>query len=143
VIAKIIPFKAKKTRVKKKNLAPTTTSKSNVEIFRDVLDDVLGKWQEKATKNELESYLASVIQSKKKIKSIHDLNALSKIERDLEIKVAIFYPGCTSSTQLGWMAAFHVGKETYCTPSDMASESYARTINIILYVTFEKTLKTM
>lgn len=135
--AKVYQFKPRN-----KSQAEITEDLSNARIFQDVQEDVLGEWQRAATRDQLNEYISSKLPSKLKITNYEDLNTIAKIEQKLGMKVASFYPGTTAANQAGWMAVFHRGSEAFSTPQ-MASEAMCRSMNIVLCVSFEKTLKTL
>jgi hypothetical protein len=124
-----------------------TKLRTNQEIFQDVIEDVLGDWQRFAVKNRLNEFIAGKLPSHVKGRLdddyCNDLNILSKVEVKLGMKVAVFYPGCTINNTYGWLVAFHRGTEIFTTPADMASEANARALNIVLYLAFEHTMKTL
>lgn len=121
--------------------------KSIRDIYADVFEDVLGEWQRAAQYDQLNEYIASKLPTKLRKGTvpnyIDDLNRLSKVEQKLGISATVFGPGGTSSNPIGWMAAFQRGDELYATSPDMASEAGARAMNIVLCLSFEKTLKTL
>lgn len=145
---KVIPFKKPAVKTSKKEKSSVlVNAKTNFEIFQDTQEDVLGEWQHYAARNQLNDYIASKLPSMAKgpkgSNYVGDLNVLSNIEQKLDMKVAMFYPGASYSNTVGWLAAFHRGKEIFSTPPDMASEGYARAMNIVLHVTFEYHMKTL
>lgn len=142
--AKVYPFK-RPTRSSKAP-PPDVEAKSNIEIFRDVMEDVLGEWQQAAVRDQLDAYIIGKLTPRMKIskgKFLDDLNLLSKVEKKLDMRVASFCPGASPANPIGWLAAFHRGTEIFATPPDMASEAAARALNIVLFVSFERTLKTL
>jgi hypothetical protein len=146
--AKVIQFKSKEDRKPRtKKQPPDIFAKTDNDIYRDTLEDVLGEWQAAAARDQINEYIASKLPSSVKMKDdmdyINNLNALSMIEQKLKMRLGIFYPGCTTANKIGWIAAFHIGKVAYTTPPDMASEGYARAICIVLFVTFEKHMKSL
>jgi hypothetical protein len=148
VTAKVYQFKSredKKPRTKKQ--PPDVFAKTNMDIFKEVTDDVLGEWSRAAARDQLNEYIGSKIPAKARLKTdaeyIKNLNALSMIEQKLDMKVALFYPGCTAANPIGWMAAFHRGKEVFTTVPDMASEGHARSMNLVLSIAFLATLKSL
>ena len=146
--AKVYEFKSRESRKPQtKKQPPTVFAKTNSDIYRDVMEDVLGEWQTAAGRDQLNEYIIKKIpasaRAATKTDYVVDLNALSFAEQKLKMKVAIFYPGCTPANKIGWLAAFHKDKETFTTPPDMASEGYARAICIILCVEFDKHMKTL
>jgi hypothetical protein len=134
---------------RKKSGKPTTLVrvKTEAEIFQDTFEDVLTDWQRAAVRNKLNNYIDSKLPIFLKCPTgtdyTSDLNALSVIERKMDLKIALFWPGCTSANPIGWIAGFHRGATIYTTPSDMVSEAAARAINIVLYLTFEYHLKSL
>ena len=148
-MSNVIPFKKPvETKPSKKGKSsPVTALKTNFDIFQEVQEDVLGDWQRFAAKNQLSKYieskLSSTVRAAKGSDYVNDLNIIAGVEQKLEMKVAVFCPGCSFSNPIGWLAAFHRGKEIFSTPPDMASEGYARAMNIVLCVTFEYHMKTL
>jgi hypothetical protein len=100
-----------------------------------------------AGRDQLNEFIGGKLPAKARLKNdaeyIKNLNALSMVEQNLDMKVAVFYPGCTSANPIGWMAAHHRGKEVFCCPPDMASEGHARSMNIVLSIAFSATLKSL
>lgn len=148
-MAKIIEFKRRDSSLPhhRESDERTTYEKDNQEIFQDVYEDVSGEWQRYAIKNKLNEYMASVLPnyalSNNLANYISDLNVISEVEQKLNMKVAVFYPGCSNSNPYGWLAAFHYGDEIFSTPADMASEANARALNILLYLNFSFTMKSL
>lgn len=138
--AKLYTFKPR-TRTKKERVE-SVAQISNMSIFHDVQEDVLGEWQRAAVRDQLNEYISSKLPVKLRVQDYDNLNALSEIEQKLGMKVASFYPGTTPSNPAGWMAAFHRGKEVFATPQ-MISEIASRSMNIVLCVSFEKTLRSL
>lgn len=129
---------------------PSTTIpvklRTNIDIFHDVYEGVIADWQRHATANRLNEYICSLIPAYARgsyTDIANDLNAASMIEQKLEMKVAIFYPGCTINNPYGWLVAFHKGTEIFSTPPDMASEANARALNIVLFLIFGSTMKSL
>lgn len=121
--------------------------KTEAEIFEDAFMMVVDDWHRAAVRNKLNAYIDNKIPSFLKCPAgtdyTSDLNALSVIERKLDLKIALFWPGCTTANPIGWIAGFHRGAKIYTTPADMVSEASARAINIVLYLTFEYHLKSL
>lgn len=128
-------------------LVDTTAQKTNSEIFNDVYQDVIGNWQRFAQRNHLNEFIRDSLPAKAHGPEgedyVNDLNVISKVEQKLDIRVSIFYPGCTTTNPLGWLVVFHRGTEIFSTPPDMVSEANARALNIVLYLAFEATMKTL
>ena len=149
--AKVLEFKkkggAKPPLAKPDPNAPTPKRLiTNNEIFADCYEDVIGKWQAAAAKNTLNEFIQ--VRLPKYARStdpgadyVNDLNVIAGVERRIDLKVAVFYPGTTHANTYGWMAVFHRGKEVFSTPADMASEANARALNLLLALSFEEQLK--
>jgi hypothetical protein len=121
--------------------------KTNHEIFQDMFENVIGDWQKYAVKNKLNKFITSKLPATAVgadgADYVNDLNAISAAEQKLGMMIAVFCPGATHTNLHGWVAAFHRGKEIFSTPADMASEASARSLNIVLFVVFTATLKTL
>ena len=143
--AKILEFKRKPEpkKAKLKSVKPGIPAKSDMEIFFDVLEDVMGDWQFAAAKNALNQYFVTMLGLPPGVDYINDLNELSEIEKNLRIKVGMFYPGCTINNPHGWLASFHYEDAIFTTPPHMATEANARAMNIMLFIHFTKTMKTL
>lgn len=147
--AKVISFKKALTEKQKQEKAKVVSvdRKSNYDLYQDVIDEVLGEWQIAAERNLLSDYVYSKLpplaRGSKSVDYVGDLNALSKIESKLNMTVAVFSPGATRNSPLGWAAAFHRGPEILGTPPDMASESMARALNIVLFLVYSGLLKSL
>lgn len=135
------------TPVKKTAPSQTTKLKTNNEVFQDVFDEVIGEWQMYATKNRLNEYIHSKLPPKARMDAtsdyLNDLNVISAVEQKLEMKVVMLYPGATLSNPYGWLVSFHVGKNVYSTSPDMASESSARALAVLLFLKFHWTMDTL
>lgn len=144
-------YKSKKTKAqiktKKQTQKEIVATKGFAEIYLEVLDDVLGEWQAAAVKNRLSEYIFSklpeYVRGKPSSDYINDLNVISTLELKLKMQVGIFYPGSTSHNPIGWMAAFYANDGVFVTPSDLASEATARALNVVMFVSFFDTLKTL
>lgn len=146
--AKIIQFRPPKKDTQSPNDAKgKSVPKTPREIFQDVTDDVLTEWRAAAIGNRLSEYIASKIPPTARVGTnadyVNDLNVLSRVEQKIGIAPAIFGPGCTANNPIGWGAAFFIEREIFNTPPDMASESIARALNVVLFATYHKTLKTL
>lgn len=115
------------------------------EIFDDVYCDIIDQWQAYAAKNKLNEFIRNKISVPARgpvgADYVGDLNVLSDVERKLGMKVAVFYPDTTTQNPHGWLVGFHYDTEVYSAPPLMASEAYARALNILLYVGLEDQLK--
>jgi hypothetical protein len=138
--AKIISFDAKKKK------EPVPPELSLLELYQDTMDEVLGQWQHAASIDQLNEYITSKIPAKFR-NGEHDyvgnLNSLARIELLLDMNVVVYYPTCTKANLVGWLASFRIKNNIFASPPDMATEGYARAINIILYIVFKHHLKTL
>ena len=127
--------------------SPPVKLKTNHEVFQDVFDEIITEWQMFAAKNRLSEYISSKIPPKAKSEDnadyFNDLNVLSKVEVKLDMRPVIFCPTATSTNPYGWMVSFHVGKQVYSTSPDMATESSARALAILLFLKFSRTLESL
>ena len=142
-IAKDAEKPAKVERVSKD--AVTQRLMTNTEIFDTVYEEIIYKWQDSAAKNSLNKYIRSRIpphvRGLKHSDYVGDLNVISVIEQKLGMKVIVFYPECTPTNSHGWLVGFHRGKDVFSAPPHMATEAYARSLNIVLYLAFEAQMK--
>lgn len=124
---------------------PAHVEKTEQEIFQEVYDIVLDDWRRFAVKNRLNEFIASRLPASSKTSDemdyANDLNVLANIEQKLAMRVVMFYPGCTESNPNGWLVSFHYGSHIYSTSSNMLSEANARALNILLYLSFKRSLK--
>lgn len=145
--AEIIPFKPRnrKQGQDKKDPAPTSRPPSDIEIFTDVLNDVMGEWQTAAIANGLSEYICSKIPSyargPKSSDYVGDLNVISSVETKLELSPSIFAPGATPANAVGWLVTFRLTEEVLASTPPMVTEAMARALNIVLAVSFEKQKK--
>ena len=142
---KIIDFvQAKKNKSEPK--AQVKSPPSPEDLFLDIYEDIIGEWQKKAISNSLNEFIHSRIPSYVKSDSanyVGDLNVLSTIEQKLKMIVSVFYPSVTPANPHGWLVGFHYDNRVYSAPSIMASELYARALNILLFVSFDAQMKKM
>lgn len=139
--AKVYKFKAVTER--KPPQTPVEESKTNAEIFEDVYSDVIDDWQSHAARNALNEFIRKKIpvyaRGHDQVDFVGDLNVLAIAEAKLEMRVAMLNPEVNGTT--GWMVSFHLGKEMFAAPPNMASETYARALNILLFVELTSRLK--
>lgn len=139
--AKVYSFKA----VPRRSPPPTAAkeSQSNSEIFEDVFADVIDEWQSHAARNALNEFIRKKIpvhaRGLDEVDFVGDLNVLAIAESKLGMRVAMLNPEVNSTS--GWMVSFHLDNEMFAAPPNMASETYARALNILLYVEFTSRLK--
>ena len=123
----------------------TSTPKTNREIFQTVSDTVLSDWQQAAVKNRLSDFiwhkLPPSAQGRLGTDYANDLNAIAIIEQKLDLKIALFSPGSTKNNPYGWLAAFQRDDEIFTTPADIVSEANARALNVVLFVSFDYTMR--
>lgn len=121
--------------------------RTNNEIYQDVFDETVDEWQVYASKNRLNEYFYSKLPAIAKLDSatnyINDLNNLSAVEQKLDMNVVVLSPGATQSNPLGWMVSFRLGRNVYSTSPDLASESAARALAILLFLKFNRTMETL
>lgn len=147
--AKVLEFSARRDtaeREKGNDVPAVKRLLTTSDIFNDVYEGLIGDWQAAAAKNKLSEFIERRLPKYARSVSqqadyVSDLNVIAGVERALGMKVAVFYPECTSSNPYGWLAVFHRGKEVFTTAPDMASEAAARALNILLYLSFEEQLK--
>lgn len=139
--AKVYSFKAVARRSPPPK--PAKESQSNGEIFEDVYSDIIDDWQSHAARNALNEFVRKKIPAHarglEQSDFVGDLNVLAIAETKLGMRVAMLNPEvhCTD----GWMVSFHLEDQMFAAPPIMASETYARALNIILYVEFTSRLK--
>jgi len=114
--------------------------------FSDCFDDVTSSWQKAVLHNNLNQYFLNSL-PKQKIPDpigtkdyVNDLNFLSALERHLGMTVVIFYPAASNNNPVGWIAGFQHTTQAFSTP-EMASESYARAFNILLFLQFKEEIQ--
>lgn len=144
-MADILSFKV--AHAKKIQSKRSSAIKSDAEVFTDCFEDITGEWQSAAAKNRLNEFILSKLPAfmhgPKNTDYLTDLTILSSIEQRLDLKVALFWPSCTSANPIGWIAGFHANGSIFTTPTDMVSEAVARAMNILLYLSFEYHLKSL
>jgi hypothetical protein len=139
--AKVYSFNAVVRR--KPSNTPVQESQSNLEIFEDVYTDTIDDWQSHAARNALNEFIRKKIpvhaRGTDSVDFVGDLNVLAIAESKLGMRVAMLNPEVNDTG--GWMVSFHLGKEMFAAPPIMASETYARALNILLFVEFTLRLK--
>jgi hypothetical protein len=143
--AESIDFKQRSGALPHHRTKDTAQNKSNQEIFADCVEEIQGLWQVYAVKNKLNNFIGTRIpsfaQGPRGCDYVNDLNVISNVEQKLGMLVSMFYPATAHPDQIGWMAAFHRGRELFTTPASMASEPTARALNILLYLDFNIQMK--
>lgn len=138
--AKVYNFSAVKRQTPK---PPATTPQTSQEIFEDVYSDIIDNWQSHAARNALNEFIRKKIpvhaRGLESSDFVGDLNVLAIAETKLGMRVAMLNPEVHSTN--GWMVSFHLGNEMFAAPPIMASETYARALNILLYVEYTSRLK--
>lgn len=139
--AKVYSFKAAKRR--SPSPTPAKESQTNGEIFEDVYTDIIDDWQSHAARNALNEFVRKKIpvhaRGTDQVDFVGDLNVLAIAETKLGMRVAMLNPEVNNTD--GWMVSFHLGNEMFAAPPIMASETYARALNIILFVELTSRLK--
>lgn len=137
--AKIFNFT--KTAVQKVVKAEPLTNK---EIFESVFEDVMHDWQVHAFKNGLNAHIRSKIPTRAlgafNADYTGDLNVISSTEQKIGMRVSIICPDLSTANSDDWVVGFHYEGEVYLAPKFMAAESYARALNILLFVEFSTRL---
>lgn len=122
--------------------AKPTALKTSGEIFISLYYEIIYMWQDNAIKNSLNKFIRSRlpphVRGPHETDYVNDLNAQSTIETKLNMQVGIFHPGCTAANPNSWMVGFYKNKQMFTVPAEMISESYARALNIVMFVEFEK-----
>jgi hypothetical protein len=139
--AEILEFKRKKKESKPK---PDITLLSNQELHTNILTDVLLDWQQAAVKNKLNDYVLSILPKaikNSKYDYINCLNTISEVEEHL--KILVFSCSPEYLTNIGWQAGFKYNKEVFVTPPDLSTEAHARALNVVLFLKFDLTMKTL
>jgi len=120
---------------------------SNEEIFMDTYNDVIYDWESHARRNRLNEFIHSRVSLDVYVDPsadlAGDLNALSDIEQRLHMITGVFSPNSTKNNPFGWLAAFYTDDDIFATPPDMASEATARAMNILLFISYERHLKSL
>jgi len=128
-------------RSKNQKVKPSTPN----EIFTEVYEKVVGRWEEYAIKNRLSEYVEARLPKFARAIApsdyINDLNTISNVEQRLGMKVVVFSPGTATFNSHGWLAGFHRGTDIFSTPPGMVSEANARALNILLWLEFEDAMK--
>ncbi len=147
--ATVLSFKKALASKKKKEekVESSLERKSNYDLYRDVVDEVLGEWQMAAERNALSDYVYSKLpllaRGQRHDDYVNDLNVISTVERKIGLTVVVFSPGATKHSMLGWSVVFHRGQEILGCPPNMASESMARSLNIVLFLVYDGLLKSL
>ena len=144
--AEILQFKESKI---KKNIRPVITEELLSNIFNEVGFEVLSEWDRAAKNNKLNDYFTSKIpplaRGVRGIDYINDLNALAQVEQKLQLIIGINAMHLPSK-QLLWSISFTTSlfdiTKTYTTLL-MHNEYQARALNILTYLSFLKTTKSL
>jgi hypothetical protein len=120
--------------------------KSNEDIYLDVVEDVIGEWQVAASKNRLNDYIKKQLPDfalgKRNASYLNSLDDIAGVEEKLNLSIAIVSPGVDPSIS-GWAASFYIGKQAFSIPGIMANECGARAFNVLVYIKFILTLKSL
>lgn len=147
---KIINFAQAKTYKAKSDKYFATEQKMNVSVAHEVKNlyfnstkEILDEWRNFAVTNSLNKFIIQSLSDRlidKTIDYISDLNAISRLEKQINLGPVVLSPATTVGNSLGWGAGFYLNGILYSTP-EFDSENYARCFNIILFVTMKKGLK--
>jgi hypothetical protein len=135
--ADILQFRKKEESYQKINI---------FDLFVDVSSEVVADWGEQTalTVNEwINSKLPKNLQKPRQKPYIHDLLHCSRVEQALGIKVIIHAPGTLETADEGWVAGFKLDESLYATGVGMVSESFARWLNIMVWLAFTAELELM
>lgn len=117
------------------------------DIFREVTEGILEDWYYSESHNNLNEYVKQFLPHNVKIEGAdytNDLNVISLVEHTLGMTVSVFHPGASKLNPNGWLVNFHEGTEIFTTyvmennDSEHATESYARCLNLVLYLAFQQ-----
>lgn len=117
--------------------------KTESEMFKEVADVVIASWIYNASNKTLNEHFTSSLplEIRTTEEYIGNLNRISEVERQLNMKVASYYPQASPDNSHGWMATFKRGKWVFGTPPDMSSEESARALNVLLFIAFSDAMK--
>lgn len=133
VVTNVVDFTARRLAKSAAEKNPPSIS----EVAVDALDFLLGDWERYARQNKLNDYfktsLPGQIGQESTVNFMADLTQVANIEHNIGLLPMVFAPGTGSAVQRGWVVQFKLCEELVQTP-DMASETYARTFAILLYL---------
>lgn len=103
-------------------------------------EEVMGQWEKFVGKNRLNEYFVSCTTAycREGVNYLEDLNALSAVEARIGLEPQVCAPGF-GVDQTGWLAAFRMNGVVICT-TYMPFETYARALNILLYLKVKRDL---
>lgn len=105
--------------------------------------EISSKWKEHAVRNAIDDLIIVEMSDHlidKSLKYSDDLNAISYIEKKLNLNPLVLGPGASSGNHLGWGAGFFLNGILYATP-EFSTEAYARCFNILLWRAMRKPKK--
>jgi len=110
-------------------------------LAEQCIDEISENWERFAKNNRLNDYFISSVPvwAQPKVNYLSDLNAISSIENKVNLALILHAPGTSSSSRLGWVAAFDVNGVQIETPI-MMCEAYARCFNILLFLKLSRAL---
>jgi len=116
-----------------------------MDLYEEIGEDVLGEWQVAAERDTLNEYISSKIpiRYRSKVSYVDDLNALSALEQKIGMVVTVFAPGTLKHSPIGWVSFFVYEGKRYGTAPNMVGESICRAMLLVLFLEFQKTLKTL
>jgi hypothetical protein len=143
--AEILQFKEAKI---KKDIRPVVTEELLNNIFNEVSSDTLSEWSLAAKNNKLNDYFTSKIpplaRGARGIDYINDLNALSIVEQKLQlvINVSVIHFSKQPQWSVSFVTTMFDISKAYTIPL-MHTEYLARALNILIYLSFLKTTKSL
>lgn len=120
---------------------------TSADIFHEVTDAILEDWYYYESTHALNQFIKTCLPERVRLEGAdyrNDLNIISRVEEELGMTVSVFHPGASRLNPDGWIVNFHEGVEIFTTyvlenfEEEKASESYARSLNLVLYVAFQK-----
>lgn len=118
--------------------------KTRVVNESDIFDNILGLWQTAARNNQLQEVIRSKLPAHAipplDCDCVNDLNVIAEIEKKLDMRVSLFSPGETEKNPTGWLATFTLNGKKVENPRSMVTEANARTLNMLLFVEFNRQL---
>ena len=105
------------------------------EIIEQAADLLLEDWERMVRVGRINEYIKSALPLSTEDDSfvLSDLNAIARIEMNLNIQPMIFFPGTAYPEQLGWIVQTKLGDQHTRTP-ELANEASARAFGIMLHL---------
>lgn len=105
------------------------------EIIEQAADQLLEDWERMVRVGRINEYIKSALPLSTDDDTfiLNDLNALARIEMNLNIQPMIFFPGTAYPEQFGWIVQTKLGDQHTRTP-ELANEASARAFGIMLHL---------